>query len=65
LQRNKLQTYAHLPVPLPWTKVGPFALALTPRQSDRREELIRIFDTLDDQGKQELLRLAKELAQPR
>lgn len=35
----------------------------SPGQSDRREELIRIFDKLDDQGKQELLRLAKELAQ--
>jgi hypothetical protein len=37
----------------------------SPGQSDRREELVRIFDTLDDQGKQELLRLARELAQPR
>jgi hypothetical protein len=35
----------------------------SPGQSERREELVRIFDTLDDQGKQELLRLAKELAQ--
>jgi hypothetical protein len=34
----------------------------SPGQSERREELIRIFDKLDDQGKQELLRLAKELA---
>jgi hypothetical protein len=37
----------------------------SPGQSERREELIRIFDQLDDEGKQELLRLAKELAQPR
>jgi hypothetical protein len=34
----------------------------SPGQSDRREELIRIFDKLNDEGKQELLRLAKELA---
>lgn len=34
----------------------------SPGQSNRREELIRIFDELDDEGKQELLRLAKELA---
>jgi hypothetical protein len=33
----------------------------SPGQSDRREELIRIFDKLNDEGKQELLRLAKEL----
>jgi hypothetical protein len=37
----------------------------SPGQSERREELIRIFDQLDDEGKQELLRLAKELARPR
>jgi hypothetical protein len=34
----------------------------SPGQSNRREELIRIFDKLNDAGKQELLRLAKELA---
>ena len=34
-----------------------------PGQSDRREELIRLFDQLTDKGKQELLRLAKALAQ--
>jgi hypothetical protein len=34
----------------------------SPGQSDRREELVRIFDKLNDEGKQELLRLAKELA---
>jgi hypothetical protein len=33
----------------------------SPGQSNRREELIRIFDKLNDAGKQELLRLAKEL----
>ena len=38
------------------------SLASSPGQSARREELIRIFDKLDNEGKQELLRLAKELA---
>jgi hypothetical protein len=37
----------------------------SPGQSERRAELIRIFDKLDDQAKQDLLRLAKELAQSR
>jgi hypothetical protein len=34
----------------------------SPGQSDRRDELLRLFDRLTDKGKQELLRLAKELA---
>jgi hypothetical protein len=37
----------------------------SPGQSERREELISIFDQLDDERKQELLRLAKGLAQRR
>jgi hypothetical protein len=37
----------------------------SPGQPERRAELIRIFDKLDDQAKQELLRLAKQLAQSR
>lgn len=34
----------------------------SPGQSDRREELIHIFDRLDDDGKQKLLQIARELA---
>jgi|EndMetStandDraft_9_1072997.scaffolds.fasta_scaffold3034760_1 hypothetical protein len=37
----------------------------SPGQSERRNELIRIYDELDDAGKQELLRLAIELCGPR
>jgi hypothetical protein len=37
----------------------------SPGQSDRRERLIRIYDELDDAGKQELLRFAEELSRPR
>jgi hypothetical protein len=33
----------------------------SPGQSERREKLIRIYDELDDAGKQELLRHAEEL----
>jgi hypothetical protein len=33
----------------------------SPGQSDRREQLLRIYDELDDAGKQELLRLAQDL----
>jgi hypothetical protein len=36
----------------------------SPGQSDRRERLIRIYDELDDAGKQELLRLAEQLGAP-
>jgi site-specific recombinase XerD len=51
LQRNKLQTYAHLPVPLPWTKVGPFALALTTK--DEMEALLAVPDRQTPQGRAE------------
>jgi hypothetical protein len=37
----------------------------SPGQSGRREQLLRIYDELDDAGKQELLRLAQELLRPR
>jgi hypothetical protein len=37
----------------------------SPVLGDRREQLIRIYDQLDDAGKQELLRLAEELARTR
>ena len=37
----------------------------SPGQSDRREQLLRIYDELDDAGKQELLRLAQDLLRPR
>ena len=37
----------------------------SPGQPEKREELIRIYDALDDAGKQELLRLAEELARAR
>jgi hypothetical protein len=37
----------------------------SPGQSDRREELLSIYDELDDAGKQELLRLAQDLLHPR
>ena len=37
----------------------------SPGQSDKRDQLIRIYDELDDAGKQALLRLAKELFGPR
>ena len=33
----------------------------SPGQSDRRDRLIRVYDELDDEGKQRLLRLAEEL----
>ena len=33
--------------------------------SDRREQLLRRYDELDDAGKQELLRLAQDLLRPR
>lgn len=37
----------------------------SPGQSEKRDELIRVYDELDDNGKQELLRLALELIGPR
>jgi hypothetical protein len=37
----------------------------SPGQSEKREQLIRIYDELDDAGKDELLQLAKELSRPR
>jgi hypothetical protein len=37
----------------------------SPGQTDRRDQLLRIYDELDDAGKQELLRLAEELSRPR
>jgi hypothetical protein len=37
----------------------------SPGQSDRREQLLRRYDELDDAGKQELLRLAQDLLRPR
>ena len=37
----------------------------SPGLGDRRAQLIRIYDQLDDAGKQELLRLAEELARTR
>jgi hypothetical protein len=37
----------------------------SPGQGDRRDQLLRIYDQLDDAGKQELLRLAEELSRPR
>ncbi len=37
----------------------------SPGQVDRREQLLRVYDQLDDAGKQELLRLAEELSRPR
>ena len=37
----------------------------SPGQADRREQLLRIYDELDDAGKQELLRLAQDLLRPR
>ena len=37
----------------------------SPGQSEKRDQLIRIYDELDDAGKQELLRLAMELFGPR
>lgn len=33
----------------------------SPGQTEKRDQLIRIYDELDDAGKQELLRLAMEL----
>jgi hypothetical protein len=40
-------------------------LEASPGLGDRRAQLIRIYDQLDDAGKQELLRLAEELARAR
>jgi hypothetical protein len=37
----------------------------SPGQADRRDQLLRFYDQLDDAGKQELLRLAEELSRPR
>jgi hypothetical protein len=39
--------------------------ASSPEQSDRRALLLRIYDELDDAGKQELLRIAQDLLRPR
>ena len=38
--------------------------AASPGQAEKRDQLIRIYDELDDAGKQELLRLAEELSKP-
>jgi hypothetical protein len=37
----------------------------SPGQAEKRDQLIQIYDELDDAGKQELLRLAQELGKPR
>jgi hypothetical protein len=37
----------------------------SPGLGDRRARLVRIYDQLDDAAKQELLRLAEELARTR
>ncbi len=37
----------------------------SPGQPEKREELIRIYDALDDAGKEELLRLVEELGRAR
>ena len=36
----------------------------SPGQTDRRERLLRVYDELDDVGKQRLLKLATELTEP-
>jgi hypothetical protein len=36
----------------------------SPGQTERREQLLRVYDGLDDVGKQRLLRLAMELTEP-
>jgi hypothetical protein len=36
----------------------------SPGQTERREQLLRVYDELDDVGKQRLLKLAMELIEP-
>jgi hypothetical protein len=36
----------------------------SPGQTERRDQLLRVYDDLDDVGKQRLLKLAKELTEP-